>query len=131
MVYCYPDELNQIWINLVHNSIQAMNKKGDIIIEVKKLDELPSKLDIDKIDLNFKGNYFSVSIEDTGSGIPPEVRPKIFEAFFTTKPAGEGSGLGLHIVGKILEKHCGGLVLESQPGKTRLTIVLPLKVALN
>jgi two-component system, NtrC family, sensor kinase len=131
MVYCYPDELNQIWINLVHNSIQAMNKKGDIIIEVKKLDELPSKLDIDKIDLNFKGNYFSVSIEDTGSGIPPEVRPKIFEAFFTTKPAGEGSGLGLHIVGKILEKHCGGLVLESQPGKTRFTIVLPLKVALN
>jgi two-component system, NtrC family, sensor kinase len=128
MVYCYPDELNQIWTNLIHNAIQAMNEKGDIMIDLKKLNELPAKLDIDKIDLNFKGDYFSVSIEDTGSGIPPEVRPKIFEAFFTTKPAGEGSGLGLHIVGKILEKHSGGLVLESQPGKTRFTVILPLKI---
>jgi two-component system, NtrC family, sensor kinase len=131
MVYCYPDELNQIWTNLIHNAIQAMNEKGDIMIDLKKLNELPAKLDIDKIDLNFKGDYFSVSIEDTGSGIPPEVRPKIFEAFFTTKPAGEGSGLGLHIVGKILEKHSGGLVLESQPGKTRFTVILPLKIDLR
>jgi two-component system, NtrC family, sensor kinase len=131
MVYCFPDELNQIWTNLIHNAIQAMNEKGDILIEVLKLNALPTKLDIDKIDLNYKGEYFSVSIEDTGSGISPEVRPKIFEAFFTTKPAGEGSGLGLHIVGKILEKHSGALILESQPGKTRFTIVLPMKVTLD
>jgi signal transduction histidine kinase len=108
-----------------------MNEKGDILIEILKLKVLPTKLDIDKIDLNYKGEYFSVSIEDTGSGISPEVRPKIFEAFFTTKPAGEGSGLGLHIIGKILEKHSGALLLESQPGKTRFTIVLPMKVALD
>ena len=130
-VYCYPDELNQIWTNLIHNAIQAMNEKGDILIEILKLKVLPTKLDIDKIDLNYKGEYFSVSIEDTGSGISPEVRPKIFEAFFTTKPAGEGSGLGLHIIGKILEKHSGALLLESPPGKTRFTIVLPMKVALD
>jgi signal transduction histidine kinase len=108
-----------------------MNEKGDILIEILKLKVLPTNLDIDKIDLNYKGEYFSVSIEDTGSGISPEVRPKIFEAFFTTKPAGEGSGLGLHIIGKILEKHCGALILESQPGKTRFTIVLPMKVTLD
>ena len=131
LTYCYPDELNQIWTNLIHNAIQAMNEKGEILIEVSKLTKLYSNFDIDKIDRNFQGDYFSVSIHDTGSGIPAEVRPKIFEAFFTTKPAGEGSGLGLHIVGKILEKHNGGLLLESEPGSTRFTIVLPIKVHLS
>ena len=51
-VYCYPDELNQIWTNLIHNAIQAMNEKGDILIEILKLKVLPTNLDIDKIDLN-------------------------------------------------------------------------------
>ncbi len=53
---------------------------------------------------------------------------KFFQAFFTTKPAWEGSGLGLHIIGKILEKHAGALYLESEPGRTRFTVILPMEV---
>ena len=124
-IYCYPDELNQIWTNLIHNAIQAMNNSGELLVEIDMVDSLPENLDIDKISTDYRGSYVSISIQDSGSGISPEIRTKIFEAFFTTKPAGEGSGLGLHIIGKILEKHRGGLFLESKPGKTRFTIYLP------
>jgi signal transduction histidine kinase len=123
---CYPDELNQIWTNLIHNAIQAMDEKGILLIEIEKISHLTSIPDIDKLDPEYKGEYISVSIQDSGSGIPPEVRPKIFQAFFTTKPAGEGSGLGLHIIGKILEKHKGALYLESEPGRTRFSVILPV-----
>lgn len=123
---CYPDELNQIWTNLIHNSIQAMNNRGKLQIDIERIQELQIPMDIDMRDLDYKGEYLSVSIEDNGTGIPPEIRSKIFQAFFTTKPAGEGSGLGLHIIGKILEKHQGALFLDSEPGKTRFTIFLPV-----
>ncbi len=127
-IYCYPDELNQIWTNLIHNSVQAMNGKGVIKIEISTTAEIHSKPDIDKRDLSYSGEWVAISIEDNGPGIPPEIRTKIFEAFFTTKPVGEGSGLGLHIIGKILEKHKGVLELESIPGKTRFTIKVPALV---
>jgi signal transduction histidine kinase len=130
-IYCYPDELNQIWTNLIHNSIQAMEETGKLIIDFEIIKDIKNSLDIDKRDLQYKGKYISVSIEDSGKGIPPEIRSKIFEAFFTTKPAGEGSGLGLHIIGKILEKHRGGLLLESEPGKTKFTVYLPMLENLN
>ncbi len=123
---CYPDELNQIWTNLIHNAIQAMDEKGTLMVDIEKISHLTVVPDIDKRDPEYKGDYVSVSIQDSGSGIPPEVRPKIFQAFFTTKPAGEGSGLGLHIIGKILEKHKGALCLESEPGRTRFSVVLPV-----
>ena len=123
---CYPDELNQIWTNLIHNAIQAMDEKGILLIEIEKISLLTSTPDIDKLDPEYKGEYISVSIQDSGSGIPSEVRPKIFQAFFTTKPAGEGSGLGLHIIGKILEKHKGALYLESEPGRTKFSVILPV-----
>lgn len=128
-VYCYPDELNQIWTNLIHNSIQAMNGEGTILIHLFREANSPEKVDIDKRDLEYHGSYVGISIEDTGPGIPVEIRSKIFEAFFTTKPVGEGSGLGLHIIGKILEKHRGALVLESMPGKTKFTILIPEKLS--
>jgi signal transduction histidine kinase len=125
-ILCYPDELNQIWTNLIHNAIQAMAESGKLIIEIeKKLLPLYNP-DIDNRNLEFGGEYINVSIQDSGSGISPEIRSKIFQAFFTTKPAGEGSGLGLHIIGKILKKHEGALYLETEPGKTKFTIVLPL-----
>ena len=125
-IYCYPDELNQVWTNLIHNAIQAMHEKGTLQIDIEKVSNIEQTPDIDKRNPGYKGEYVAVSIQDSGSGISPEIRSKIFQAFFTTKAAGEGSGLGLHIIGKILEKHEGALYLESEPGKTRFTVVLPV-----
>ena len=127
LVLCYQDELTQIWTNLIHNAIQAMNEKGKLEIEIETIKELESKFDIDKRDFDYHGKYIKISIQDSGCGIPDTIKSKIFEAFFTTKPAGEGSGLGLHIIGKILEKHNGMLSLESQPGKTKFSIFLPIE----
>ncbi len=110
MIYCYADELNQVWTNLIHNSIQAMNGVGIIIIDIKLIEN----------------NYLLVSIEDNGPGIPSHVKDKIFEPFFTTKPRGEGSGLGLHIIKKILEKHNAEIQLETEPGKTKFSIKIPI-----
>jgi C4-dicarboxylate-specific signal transduction histidine kinase len=107
---CYPDELNQVWTNLLHNALQAMEGKGVL-----------------KIDVNHQENAISVSITDSGKGIPPEILPRIFEPFFTTKPPGEGSGLGLDIVQKIIDKHQGKLQVESIPGKTTFTVLLPVQ----
>jgi signal transduction histidine kinase len=126
-ILCYPDELNQIWTNLIHNAIQAMDEKGTLQIDIESITKLEGTPDIDKRNPDYKSGYVSVSIQDSGSGISPEIRTKIFQAFFTTKQAGEGSGLGLHIIGKILEKHGGALYLESEPGKTRFTVILPIE----
>ncbi|HBB31591.1 MAG TPA: histidine kinase [Cyanobacteria bacterium UBA8803] len=106
-ILCYPDELIQVWTNLIDNAIHAMNGKGQLKIGVSQQD-----------------NYVVVQVTDSGSGIPQEVQQKIFEAFFTTKPPGEGSGLGLDIVRKIIEKHEGHIEVESQPGQTTFTVWL-------
>jgi two-component system, NtrC family, sensor kinase len=108
-VLCYPDELNQVWTNLIHNALQAMNLKGTLQIDIAK-----------------KDNEAIISITDSGIGIPDEIKPKIFEPFFTTKPAGEGSGLGLDIVKRIIDKHNGKITFESIPEKTTFTILLPI-----
>lgn len=105
----YPDELIQVWTNLIHNAIQAMPDGGTLTIATRQRDK-----DIE------------VRITDTGSGIPVEVQQKIFDAFFTTKPAGEGSGLGLYISQRILDKHQGHMTLESQPGHTQFSVWLPV-----
>ena len=109
-ILCYPEELNQVWTNLIHNGIQAMNSKGKLEIVVAE-----------------KNNNIVVEITDSGCGIPPEVQPRIFEPFFTTKPAGEGSGLGLDIVKKIIDKHHGKIEVESKPGRTTFSVQLPIK----
>lgn len=108
-ILCYHDEINQVWTNIIHNAIQAMDNMGTITIEV------------------FEDNEFLVaSFEDTGKGIPDSIKEKIFEPFFTTKAAGEGSGLGLHIVRKIIEKHKGKIEVDSEVGKgTKFTFYLP------
>ncbi len=106
---CYPDELNQVWTNLVHNALHAMTNKGTLTIDVAEQD-----------------NQLIVSITDSGTGIPDNIRAKIFEPFFTTKPPGEGSGLGLDIVQKIIKKHKGIIRVESQPGQTTFTVSLPI-----
>jgi len=109
-VLCYPDELNQVWINLIHNGIQAMEYKGNLIINVSHEDDI-----------------LLVSVTDSGKGINPEIMPRIFEPFFTTKPTGEGSGLGLDIVRKIIQKHQGEITVESVPGKTTFTVAIPIQ----
>ncbi|AFZ19630.1 response regulator [Allocoleopsis franciscana] len=108
-VLCYPDELNQVWTNLIHNALQAMDYRGTLTIEVMQQEQ-----------------YASISITDTGAGIPEEIKPKIFEPFFTTKPPGEGSGLGLDIVKKIIKKHQGKIEVESIPGQTKFIVSLPI-----
>lgn len=108
-IWCYPDELMQVWTNLLHNAIQAMAGKGRLEIAVFEQD-----------------NHAVVQITDSGCGISSEIQSKIFEPFFTTKPAGEGSGLGLDIVKKIVNKHEGKIEFESQPGETTFRVLLPI-----
>ncbi|OQW94703.1 MAG: hypothetical protein BWK79_04950 [Beggiatoa sp. IS2] len=108
-ILCYPDELNQVWTNLIHNALQAMDYKGILTITVT--------MRVDNVMIQFS---------DSGCGIPEEVKGRIFEPFFTTKPPGEGSGLGLDIVSKIIEKHDGKITVESVPGRTTFTILIPV-----
>ena len=113
-IFCYPDELNQVWTNLIHNALQAMDYKGTLTICVERCD-----------------NDVKVSIQDNGKGIAPENMAKIFDPFFTTKAAGEGSGLGLHIIKKIIDKHSGSINVESQPGSTVFSVLLPIEAAVG
>ncbi len=108
-ILCYPDELIQVWTNLIHNGIQAMKTGGTLTLTT-----------------TLENEGIKVEVSDSGSGIPPEIKEKIFEAFFTTKPTGEGSGLGLHISKKIIDKHQGKINVDSQPGQTKFTIWLPV-----
>jgi signal transduction histidine kinase len=111
LLRCWPDELNQVWTNLIHNALQAMDHKGTLDITLKRLD-----------------NEAVVEIRDSGCGIPDAVRDKIFDAFFTTKPPGEGSGLGLDIVKKIVTKHHGRVEVQSEVGVgTTFFVYLPYR----
>ena len=118
-ILCYPDELNQVWTNLIHNAIQAMRGKGTLEISVNQL------LAPDPNSPDVVLSFAVVSITDNGSGIPSDVLPRIFEPFFTTKPTGEGSGLGLDISRKIIDRHAGQITVESQPGLTTFQVWLP------
>ena len=107
---CYIDELNQVWTNLIHNALQAMNDQG--ILEIK---------------LEKKDNAARITIRDNGQGIPEEIQKKIFDPFFTTKKTGEGSGLGLDTVQKIVEKHNGIVDFESRINEgTAFFVSIPL-----
>ena len=111
LIYCFPDELVQVWINLISNAIQAMNNSGTIHISIK----------------NGKSSI-QIIIKDDGPGIPKDIQEKIFEPFFTTKRAGEGTGIGLDIVKRIIEKHNATLKLESEIGKgTAFIVTLPIE----
>ncbi|AUM12001.1 sensor histidine kinase [Ketobacter alkanivorans] len=114
LLSCHADELNQVWTNLIHNALQAMNYKGVLTIKTR-LDESASRPQI------------MVQVTDTGQGIPPELKNRIWESFFTTKESGEGSGLGLGICKRIIEKHNGRIFFESRQGETTFTVVLPLQ----
>ncbi|MEZ4527847.1 MAG: ATP-binding protein [Desulfobacterales bacterium] len=111
-LFCFRDELNQVWINLIHNALQAMSCRG--ILE---------------IGISAENNFLHVSIADSGIGIPEEIRPRIFEPFFTTKDMGEGSGLGLDICRKIVDRHDGKIEFESRPGRTVFHVWMPLEAS--
>lgn len=107
--------LNQIWTNLLDNAIDAVGQHGQI--EVKTWAE-PSTSAPQKTDI-------LIRIADNGTGIPPEVQSHIFETFFTTKPLGVGTGLGLGIVHRIVEQYGGQVHFHSVPGRTEFTVRIP------
>jgi signal transduction histidine kinase len=109
LVDSFGSELNQVWTNIIDNAIDAMNGKGELRIHTYREDDCAV-----------------VEIGDNGPGIPPEVEPRIFEPFFTTKRVGEGTGLGLDTVQRIVRKHRGNVQVDSKPGDTRFQVWLPL-----
>ena len=105
----HADELVQVWTNLIHNAMHAMDGRGRLHLASAQRD-----------------GHVVVSVTDSGPGVPPELRAKIFEPFFSTKARGEGTGLGLHICQQIVAKHGGAIRLDSMPGQTTFSVRLPL-----
>ncbi len=112
-IYAYSDELNQVWTNLIQNAIYAMNGKGKLIIRITNSAE-----------------GISVAIVDNGCGMPQGVKDRMFEPLYTTKPVGEGTGLGMDIVRRIVvDDHGGNIEVESAPGEgTSIIVWLPVGV---
>jgi signal transduction histidine kinase len=109
LVNSFGSELNQVWTNLIDNAIDAMGGKGELRVRTYRDD-----------------GCVVVEIADNGPGISPEDQPHIFEPFFTTKGVGEGTGLGLDTVQRIVKKHKGNIQVDSKPGDTRFEVRLPL-----
>jgi two-component system NtrC family sensor kinase len=109
---CYPALLNQVLLNLVANSIDAIQGPGTISIKA-----------------GTEGSEYVITVTDTGSGIPAELRNRVIEPFFTTKGVGEGTGLGLSIAHAIVKKHEGTLTLQDAPGGGTLAAIrIPLRL---
>mgnify|MGYP005845931189 CR=1 FL=1 len=108
-IQAYGSELNQVWTNLIDNAIDAMEGKGELVIRTAH-----------------QGEWVLIEFEDTGPGIPEEIIDKIFSPFFTTKPVGKGTGLGLNISYSIIQKHGGEIKVFSRPGRTRFQVFLPV-----
>jgi signal transduction histidine kinase len=103
-------ELNQIWTNLIDNAIDAMAESEPKLLEIRTCTEPGGIL---------------VEIIDSGPGIPAEIQARIFDAFFTTKEVGKGTGLGLDIVHRIVRDHHGSIRVNSKPGRTVFQVRLP------
>lgn len=111
-IEAYASELNQVWTNIIDNAVDAMNGSGEITLRTYE-----------------KDRQVIVEIIDTGPGIPEEIQTRIYEPFFTTKPPGKGTGLGLHISHDIIaNRHHGQLLVESKPGETKFKAVLPIQM---
>ncbi|HET7328929.1 MAG TPA: ATP-binding protein [Nocardioidaceae bacterium] len=107
----YPGELNQVWTNLIDNALDAMAGAGTL-----------------RVTTHADGDAVVVEIGDTGHGIPPHVAARAFDAFFTTKDVGKGTGLGLDIARRIVvERHAGMIDIDSRPGETVLRVRIPLR----
>lgn len=108
-IKAYGSELNQVWTNLIVNAVDAMSQGGTLKVRTKR----------EPTDL-------MVEIRDNGAGIPGGLKSRIFEPFFTTKAVGEGTGLGLDTVARIIRKHRGNIRFESKPGDTCFQVRLPI-----
>ncbi len=109
-INCHPHKLCQVWSNLIQNAVQAMDHEGTLTISLKQIDD-----------------NVQVCVSDTGSGIPDDIIDKIFEPLFSTKAIGEGTGLGLDIAKRIVERHNGTIEVISEVGKgTTFTVSLPI-----
>ena len=111
-VMAYGGELNQVWLNLIDNALDAVAPGGRVEVSADR-----------------EGARLVVRIADDGPGIPDTVRPRIFDPFFTTKPVGQGTGLGLDIVRRLVNRHDGEIDVESRPGRTVFAVSLPLRSA--
>jgi signal transduction histidine kinase len=112
LVDSFGSELNQVWTNIIDNAVDAMHGRGTLRVRTWRDD-----------------NCVVVEVGDTGPGIPADVQPHIFEPFFTTKGVGEGTGLGLDTVQRIVRKHRGSIQVVSKPGNTRFQVSLPMAEA--
>jgi signal transduction histidine kinase len=112
-IEAYAGELNQVWTNLIDNAVDAMSGAGTLRLAARTDD-----------------GHVLVEVGDTGRGMPPEVAARAFEAFFTTKDVGQGTGLGLDIAQRIVvERHGGTITIDSRPGETVLRVRLPVRPA--
>ncbi len=109
-IQAYPGELNEVWTNLIDNAIDAMAGAGTLRLSTRA-----------------EGNDVVIEVGDTGPGMPPQVAARAFEAFYTTKDVGKGTGLGLDIAQRIVvERHGGTIAIDSRPGKTVLRVRIPV-----
>lgn len=115
-IHAFGSELNQVWTNLIDNAIDALHEGTP--------DGTPATITIRTCQ---QEHCLRVEIEDNGPGIPAEIKNRILEPFFTTKPMGKGSGLGLDVARRIIEnRHGGSFLIESRPGRTCFVVLLPL-----
>ena len=112
IIQCFPGQINQVFMNILTNGIQAIPGKGEISISTGLKT------------LNNKREYIEVVIKDSGPGMTEETSSKIFDPFFTTKEVGEGTGLGLSISYGIIQKHKGTIAVKSAPGEGATFIIL-------
>jgi signal transduction histidine kinase len=105
-------ELNQVWLNLIDNALDAVPERGHVAITV-----------------TLESHFVVVRVIDDGPGISDEIREKIFEPFFTTKPVGAGTGLGLEIAWQLVQRHKGEINVLSQPGRTEFAVNLPAETS--
>lgn len=108
-VPAYVGELNQVWTNIIDNAIYALPKDGELTIET-----------------SCDHKNVRIKIIDNGSGIPPEIISRIFDPFFTTKKVGQGTGIGLDIVNRVIKHHNGDIKVNSKPGRTEFAICIPV-----
>ena len=105
----YVGELNQVWTNIIDNAIYAVNENGELTIET-----------------SCDSKNVKVKIIDNGTGIPKEIMSRIFDPFFTTKKVGQGTGIGLDLVNRIVKRHNGEIKVQSEPGRTQFDVCIPL-----
>jgi signal transduction histidine kinase len=108
----YVGELNQVWTNIIDNAIYAVDKNGELTIET-----------------SCDNKNVKVKIIDNGNGIPKDIMSRIFDPFFTTKKVGQGTGIGLDLVNRIVKHHNGEIKVESAPGRTEFAVCIPVVAA--